>query len=31
MFGWVGGIKSKERDQKSELVPESTYQMFEWD
>ena len=28
---WVGGIRSKERDRKSELVLRSTYQIFEWD
>ena len=27
----VGGSRSKERDQKSELVLRSTYQIFEWD
>ena len=27
---WVGGSRSKERDQKSELVLGSTYQIFEW-
>ena len=27
----VGGNRSKERDRKSELVPGSTYQIFEWD
>ena len=28
---WVGGNRSKERDQKSELVLKSTYQIIEWD
>ena len=27
----VGGSRSKERDQISELVLRSTYQIFEWD
>ena len=27
----VGGNRSKARDRKSELVPGSTYQIFEWD
>ena len=27
----VDGKRSKERDQKSELVLRSTYQIFEWD